>query len=154
MRTILLSFQPYWFNKIMVGEKIFEYRWQFPKEEVMAYLYVSRPVQVITGYMHFGDKIELVLWKEHYDYDKETIKRIDEHMTRNRFVMPILSYQKSESIPLKNIKEKFPNFVIPQSYYYLDNFSELFEYIKASARLIGKEQENSFSNITDKDICQ
>lgn len=57
MKTILLSFQPYWFNKIISGEKIFEYRWQFPKEEVYAFLYVSRPVQKNFGFMYFGQPV-------------------------------------------------------------------------------------------------
>ena len=34
MRTMLLSFKPEWYNKIMDGSKIFEYRRTFPNDVV------------------------------------------------------------------------------------------------------------------------
>lgn len=45
----LLSFQPYWAEKIMQGTKIFEYRKRFCDEPVIAYMYVSTPVQPTTS---------------------------------------------------------------------------------------------------------
>ena len=38
MKKILLSFKPYWHEKIKSGEKIFEYRKRFCDEPVMAYM--------------------------------------------------------------------------------------------------------------------
>ena len=57
MRTMLLSFKPEWYNKIMDGSKLFEYRRTFPNEEIMAYMYVSSPVKMIVGRIHLGKKI-------------------------------------------------------------------------------------------------
>lgn len=45
MKKVLLSFKPYWVEKIMAGEKIFEYRKRFCDESVIAYMYVSSPVK-------------------------------------------------------------------------------------------------------------
>ena len=54
MRTILLSFKPKWFNKIISGEKIFEYRNAFADNEVLAYMYVSTPIKQVVGILHGG----------------------------------------------------------------------------------------------------
>lgn len=64
MRTMLLSFKPRWYNKIMDGSKIFEYRRTFPNEEIMAYMYVSAPVKMIVGRIHLGKRININTWKE------------------------------------------------------------------------------------------
>ena len=154
MKTILLSFQPYWFNKIMSGEKIFEYRWQFPKEEVCAFLYVSRPVQKIVGFMYFGQPVLLSDWKSMYEGEREVLERINRQMVKNRYVMPIKGYQMTKDICLQDIKNKFPKVVIPQSYYYLDNFPELFNYVQENAELVGGMNNNSFLNIQSNDICK
>lgn len=53
MRKMLLSMQPFWKEKIMSGEKIYEYRNRFPKEEILAYLYVSAPVSGISGIIFY-----------------------------------------------------------------------------------------------------
>lgn len=41
IKTLLISFQPKWYEQIKSGKKIYEYRTQFPKEPVVAYMYVS-----------------------------------------------------------------------------------------------------------------
>lgn len=60
MKKILLSFQPYWAEKIMQGTKIYEYRKRFCNEPVIAYMYVSTPVKAITGIIELGQRIPLI----------------------------------------------------------------------------------------------
>lgn len=57
MKKLLLSFQPYWVEKIMNGEKIYEYRKRFCNEPVIAYMYVSTPVKAVTGIIHLGKSL-------------------------------------------------------------------------------------------------
>ena len=99
MRKMLLSMQPFWKEKIMCGENIFEYRSRFPKEEIMAYLYVSSPVCAITGILYLGEYQLLAEWKEKYHSNSEVLKRILDYESRkNKMAMPVLSYQDTPAL--------------------------------------------------------
>ena len=66
MKEILLSMKPDWYELCVSETKIYEYRKNFPDDEIVAYIYVSSPEKVIKGIMHFGDRIALEEWKEKY----------------------------------------------------------------------------------------
>lgn len=154
MRTMLLSFKPEWYEKIKEGIKIFEYRNSFSTDEVLAYMYVSTPTKSIVGKIHLGKRMEIAAWKEEYGDDSEVMERIEDFLSKRRYVMPILSFQLTEAISLDKLREFNPKFVCPQMYYYLDNYPELFEFIKDNA--IEKEEllVNDFSVVDKKDICR
>ena len=154
MRTMLLSFKPEWYNRIKDGSKIFEYRRTFPDEEIMAYMYVSSPMKMIVGKIHLGRKIYINTWKEEYKEDEQVCERIDDFLTRHTYAMPILSFQMTKEIDLETLRKFNRNFICPQMYYYLENYPELFEFIKKNATDIGKPQVNSFENIDKEDICR
>lgn len=61
--------------------------------------------------------------------------------------MPVLDFYIVKEIELETIHKYIPNFVCPQIYYYLDNYPELFDFIKKNATDIGELQINSFVNI-------
>lgn len=149
----MISFQPKWYEQIKNGKKIYEYRTQFPKEPVVAYMYVSKPVQAIVGYVEFGERIPLSKWADIYKNDVEISQRIEEYMTRRKFVAPILSYTDTVPISLDDINRNLSKFIIPQSYYYLDNYPELFEYIKSHTVFKSYKVTNDFSVIDKNQIC-
>ena len=64
MNTMLLSLKPEIFDLIRSGKKIFEYRHQFYNGPINAYLYISKPVQKIIGYIEFDKRINLQDWKK------------------------------------------------------------------------------------------
>lgn len=151
MRTILLSMQPFGVEQIMSGNKIYEYRKKFTKEEVRAYLYVSKPVQEITGILTLGRRELLSDWRDTYMDDTEVVQRINEYISRNnKYAMPVLSFQRISGIELNNIQKVFPDFIIPQSYYYLDELP-LLKYIEKNVVLMGNIEKHDFS-IRDKMI--
>lgn len=154
MKTMLLSFKPEWFEKIKNGSKIYEYRRSFANEEVMAYMYVSTPMKMIVGKIHLGKRININTWKEEYKDSPDVVERINDFLTRHQYVMPIISCQVTETIDLETLRKFNPKFVCPQMYYYLDNYPELFGFIKDNAREIGKLQMNDFNNITTAQICR
>lgn len=151
---MLLSFKPEWFNKIKDGSKIFEYRRTFPDEEILAYMYVSSPMKKIVGKIHLGRKIDINTWKEQYKDDAEVCERIDDFLTRHTFAMPVLSFQMTDEIDLETLRQFKPDFVCPQMYYYLENYPDLFEFIKEKAVDIGELQVHSFDEISSEDICR
>lgn len=59
----------------------------------------------------------------------------------------------TKKIELEILRKLNSNFACPQMYYYLENYPELFEFIKKNATDIGKLHINSFVNIRRDEIC-
>lgn len=155
MRTMLLSLKPEIFELIRSGKKIFEYRHQFYTEPIGAYLYISKPIQKIVGYIEFDKRIELKDWKNKYKDNIEVSKRIDDYISRNyKYAMPINKFKMTTEIPLSDLKNNLEKFIIPESYYYLDNFIELKEYIEKNIDFTDEVVENNFQVVTDENICR
>lgn len=155
MRTMLLSLKPEIFELIRNGQKIFEYRHQFYTEAINAYLYISKPVQKIVGYIEFGKRNNLQDWKEKYKANIEVSNRIDDYISRNyKYAMPINKFKMTTEITLDDLRNNLKKFIIPESYYYLDNFTDLNDYIKSNIEFTGEILENKFEIIEDTDICR
>lgn len=155
MRTMLLSLKPEIFDLIRNGKKIFEYRHQFYAESINAYLYISKPVQKIVGYIEFGKRINLQDWKESYKDNIKVSNRIDDYISRNyRYVMPINKFKMTTEISLIDLRSNLEKFIIPESYYYLDNFTDLDKYIKSNIEFTGEIVKNNFKVIDEDDICR
>ena len=155
MRTMLLSLKPEIFDLVKNGKKIFEYRHQFYTDSINAYLYISKPVQKNVGYIEFDKRIDLRDWKEKYKNNTEISNRIDDYILRSyKYAMPIKKFKMTTEIPLGNLKNDLQKFIIPESYYYLDNFTELNNYIKSHIEFTGEIVENDFKVINDEDVCR
>ena len=152
MRTMLISFKPEVFEKILSGEKIYEHRKVFPDEPIKAYIYISRPVQALAGIIYLGNKTYLSSWKEKYNHDSAAISRIDEYMKHYAVAMEIQKFQNTNQISLSNIRETFREFLIPQMYYYLDG-TELLDYLENNLHPEGEPIIHEFNNISSELIC-
>lgn len=155
MRTMLLSLKPEIFDLIRSGKKIFEYRHQFYTDSINAYLYISKPAQKVVGYIEFDKRINLQDWKEKYKNNSEVSNRIDDYISKNyKYVMPINKFKMTTEIPLIDLKNNLNKFIIPESYYYLDNFMDLNNYIRRNIEFTGEVIENNFKVIDSADICR
>lgn len=153
MSTILLSFEPDWFNLIESGVKKFEYRKHFPKGETTVYFYVSAPVKGITGIAKFAVRESLEDWAIKYaDRSEDVRSRIRNYSSDSRFAMPLLEFQKTNLLPLNQIRNEYPNFIVPRMYYYIDN-DPLIEYLHSHLFPIDGARKHTFEVITDDDIC-
>lgn len=153
MRTMLLSFKPDIYQKIYDGIKIFEHRRNFPDESIVAYMYVSKPIRAIKGIVYLNNRHTLTDWENEFSDDPAAIKRIKEYEESYRYVMEISEFQETTQISLDEIKKKFPDFVVPQSYIYLDKNPELLKYIENHLKLLTKNIKHDFSQITSEQIC-
>lgn len=152
---MLLSMQPFWKEKIMSGEKIYEYRTRFTDEEVIAYLYISAPVYGVAGVLHLGKKIYLDDWLEKYKENPEVVSRIMDYKSRKNVVtMPVLSYQETNLITRAELEAALGKFVWPQSYYFLKDDMELTKYIEEHICFVSDKKENCFDNESVEDICK
>lgn len=152
MRTLLLSLKPQVFEKILSGEKIYEHRKVFPNEPVKAYLYVSRPIQSLVGILYLDNKINIEEWKEKYKSDQAAQARIDVYLKHHKVAMEIKKFQYTNAIPLAKVRETFPNFIIPQMYYYLEGLP-LLDYLQENLHPIGAPICHNFENVTSEMIC-
>lgn len=152
MRYMLLSFKASVFNRVISGEKIFEHRRNFPDEEVIAYLYVGKPIQSIVGVMHLNNRVCLSEWKNKYSYDKDACLRIDDYLKHYRYVMQIQKYQHTNMIPLAKLKQDLPSFSIPYMYYYIEG-TPLLEYLEKNIVPEVGELVHNFDTINSSQIC-
>lgn len=148
-----MSFKPHIYEKLRSGEKIYEYRRQYCDEETLVYMYVSAPVKEIKGILRLGTRIDILSWKDEYSYDAAAMERLDRYLKSYRYGMPVISFQETSGIPLKKLQLDLDKFVVPQSYYYLDNFPALFKYINEEIQIIGDERVNSFDGVLPENIC-
>ncbi len=153
MSTILLSFDSETFASLERGEKKFEYRKHFPKDDTKVFFYVSTPVKAISGIAFLGKREPLVNWVERYsDRSSEVRARIQDYLTDCNYVMPIHTFQKTSRIPLEQLRIDIPNFIVPRMYYYIDN-SDLLQYLERELIVLDKPIKHSFETILDCDIC-
>lgn len=152
MRTMLLSLKPEVFQNVQSGKKIYEHRRVFPDEPIKAYIYISRPIQALAGIMYLGNKINIEDWKEKYKEDIDAQIRIEDYLKHHKVAMEIQRFQNTSSIALVDIKKVFPNFLIPQMYYYLDDHP-LLQYLEDNLVSIGEPITHTFENITSDRIC-
>lgn len=153
MSTILLSFESDWFFKLESGEKRFEYRKHFPKDQTTAYFYVSNPIKAISGIAHFDFRESLEEWKIKYaDRSQEVQNRISDFALDCRFAVPLLSFQPTNRISLERLRQDIPGFIVPRMYYYIDD-SDLLAYLNKNLIPQGQILRYSFDTIADADIC-
>ena len=152
MRTMLLSLKPEVFQNVLSGKKIYEHRRVFPDEPIKAYIYISRPIQALTGIMYLGNKINIEDWKEKYKEDVDAQIRIEDYLKHHKVAMEIQRFQNTSSIALADVKKVFSNFLIPQMYYYLDDHP-LLQYLEDNLVPIGEQITHTLENITSDQIC-
>ena len=152
MKTMLLSFKPEVFEKIKKGEKIFEHRRVFPNEPIKAFIYVSRPIQAIMGIVYLNNRVDIESWKEQYSYDSDALKRIDKYLLQYRVAVQIKEFQNTSAITLNELKKEFPNFLIPQMYYFLDDLP-LLKFLESKLKELDQPIRHNFDHIDSSLIC-
>ena len=130
-KEIFLSFKPDFFRPILYGIKKYEYRKRFTSEPVIAYLYLSAPVQEVIGIMDLGEALRIQDVSKTTD-DPKVLEVINSAIdSGDKLAIPIYSFTLfKKPIPLEKIKELYPDFFVPHSYIYLKNKPELLNYLR------------------------
>lgn len=152
MRTILISFDADWFERLETGGLFYEYRKNFPAEPVRAYFYISKPAMCVSGIAEFGQRELLETWLEKYKHKPAVLERVNDYLTDCRYAIPIVSFQPTNRIRLPELRS-VPGFVVPRMYYFLDD-SELLQYLEDNIKPSAGMIINDFSKLKDDDICQ
>lgn len=134
------------FIKESYQEKIYEHRRVFLDEPITVYLYMSTLVKAITEIMHLNNKVQIVTWKEKYSKNIVAVKRIDEYLKTYIVTIEICDFQKTNTIPLKQLRKDIPGFVVSQMYYYLEE-SPLLKYLEQNLITEGEKIYHDFSSV-------
>lgn len=113
---------------------------------------MSAPVKAIVGIMTLSNKVMIESWKEKFSYDKAAVERIDNYLKMHTVAMEITNFQNTNMIPLEQLRNDLPGFVVPQMYYYIED-SLLLEYLENNLKPEGELIKHSFENITSDMIC-
>lgn len=130
---VLLSLQEKPYLEIKSGKKIYEYRTRYQKIPTTVFVYVSQTVKKIMAIMEFGTPI--------IGTDKE-ISELSERIKPGSYAgmmeylhkgvgyaIPVLKMIEIEPVSLGELQKRFVDFVVPQSYYMLNNKKELLDFL-------------------------
>ena len=125
--------------EIKSGKKVYEYRTRYQKIPTTVFVYISQTVKKITAIMEFDTPI--IGTSEEISELAEKIKPgsyagMREYLEKGiGYAIPVMKMIEMEPISLGELKKKFPNFVVPQSYYMWNNKKELLEYLFSAKNL-------------------
>lgn len=132
-KNVLLSLLEKPFNEILDGKKVFEFRKQYTREKSKAFVYISKTKKQICAIIDFDVPIydtshNIALLSERMK--PGSYNNIITYFTESYgFAIPINSISLINPISLNELKKKFANFIVPQSYYYLDDKQEILEFL-------------------------
>ena len=153
VRTILLSFTPYWFDRLENNTLKFEYRKHFPQDDSTVYFYISSPIKAISGCAYCLHPEPLCTWLERFkDRPNDVLLRINDYLKDCRYAVPIRTFQKTNKITLQKLQQDIPNFIVPRMYYYIDN-SDLLQYLESNLIPVCPPFITNLSEIQNSDIC-
>ena|GEM_PF-156455 len=155
MKEILLSMKPGWFNMVVSGEKLYEYRKHFPEGKVRAYIYVTSPIKAIEAIFEFGERINLLDLKSKDYVSQDMLSKIDYYLENSNYAVPILKVYRTCKVDLNHIRHQVKGFIAPQMYYFLREESKLTDFIHGQAQIIGQPiYENILEKISKDALCK
>lgn len=138
-----MSFWPSVYDRIFTQDKTIEFRQRYSNEETIVYMYVSKPCMAIKGIAILGKRINMSTISKNSSFYLQAVHD-GYQIGKYTYGMPILSFQTIVPIPLTYIKSKISDFHPPQSYYYLDNNTQLLHIIESNTKPITDVVCNSF----------
>lgn len=117
---VLMSLRKEYFDEMLVGLKKHEYRTRYQKVPTKAFIYISKTEKKIKAIINFGTPIisnrEAI--SEIAEKEKAgSYKAMMEYLINGiGYALPIKSITEIEEISLEELKIKFTDFVVPQSY--------------------------------------
>lgn len=141
---IVLSLHPRAWNLIVSGQKQFEFRRRFRRQQTLAFIYVTVPEKVIKGAVLLGAPIEGNAM-EIAEIAEKAIpgngSSVYDYFIEKDFglAMPIQEIYAVDPLPLDEMRQNF-DFVAPQFYMLLDKKPELL-------RLLIEKSDNNLSKL-------
>lgn len=131
-KYLLMSLREEYFSEIAAGKKLYEYRTKFAEEKTTAFIYVPKKKEIV-GIIEFdkpikGTSDQIAKFAE--DYDKGDYMDFYTWLDgRDCYALPVLKIITFKPLSIEKLKERFEDFSVPQSYYYLNKKEELLDYL-------------------------
>ncbi|KFZ26539.1 MAG: hypothetical protein KQ78_01242 [Candidatus Izimaplasma bacterium HR2] len=134
-RVILLTLKEEYFDQILNGTKLHEFRFRFPVEDVIAYIYLPSPIKKVVGKFRLSNTrfldIKTISDFYHKTYEKPYSEMFDWVTPRKGCyvsdITDVMAFEKcinyEELIGIKG-------FSAPQQYMYLESKLELLEVLE------------------------
>lgn len=129
-KIILLSLREEYYLQILNGTKEYEFRTRFLREPCTAFIYISKTKKSVVAKIDFGmpiigNAVEISTLAD--KSEPGSYENMMKYLYRNiGFALPINNVTPlKKEISLDMIKNNFPEFAPPQSYYILDKKPEL-----------------------------
>lgn len=138
-KCVLMSLREEYYDAMIDGRKHYEYRTRYLKEASDAYIYISKTKKSIVAKIRFGNPIigdaKTIATIAEQD-EAGSYKGIIEYLYNNiGYAIPIEEIIPIKEVPLSELKQNFPNFVVPQSYYILDKKPEVLSFLESRERV-------------------
>lgn len=123
--NVLLSIKPKYAEAILNGNKLYEFRKViFKKKNIeKVFIYSSSPVKKIVGQFQIGEVIEdhpNSLWNNFKEFSGLNEKEFYSYFNGNKKGFAIKIKQPKWFVTPFSPKDQYPNFIPPQSFYYLE----------------------------------
>lgn len=137
-----MSFWPSVYDRIVAQTKLIEFRRRYSDEETLVYMYITNPCMEIKGIIELGKRIDMTKVPVDSAFYSQALHdgyKPDQYL----YGMPIQSVQVTNSLKLADIKLQIPKFIAPQSYYILDNNTNLMHLIESKIQPISERAYNT-----------
>ena len=138
-KCVLMSLREEYYDAMLEGRKHYEYRTRYLKEASDAYIYISKTKKSIVAKIKFGEPIigdAQTIATIAEQEEPESYNGMMEYLYNNiGYAIPIEEITPIEEVPLSELQQNFPNFVVPQSYYILDKKPELLSFSESRERV-------------------
>lgn len=138
-KCVLMSLREEYYDAMLEGRKHYEYRTRYLKEASDAYIYISKTKKSIVAKIKFGEPIigdAQTIATIAEQEEPESYNGMMEYLYNNiGYAIPIEKITPIEEVPLSELQQNFPNFVVPQSYYILDKKPELLSFLESRERV-------------------
>lgn len=138
-KCVLMSLREEYYNAMLDGRKNYEYRTRYLKEASDAYIYISKTKKSIVAKIRFGEPIigDAQTIAAIADQEKSgSYNEMMEYLCNNiGYAIPIEEIIPIKEVPLSELKQNFPNFVVPQSYYILDKKPEVLSFLESREKI-------------------
>lgn len=154
-KYILMSLREEYYLQMVNGEKKYEYRTRFMKEECSAFIYISKTLKKIVAIIEFDapiygsdTEIAAISEKERPGSYQASIEWLQ---GRKCYAIPVKKIIPINPVSLEELQHKFADFSVPQSYYGLNKKAKILDFLlsrlKSTSELSNSLIKNYFNQV-------
>lgn len=149
-KYILMSLREEYYFQMINGEKKYEYRTRFLKEECSAFIYISKTLKKIVAVIEFDKpiygsdtEIAAISEKERPGSYQASIEWLQ---GRKCYAIPVKKIIPIAPVSLEELQHRFLDFSVPQSYYNLNKKTKVLDFLLSRLESVSELPNNLIKN--------